>query len=220
MTNFYNNASLKIKGSGVTSESIRLTKGVLQGDVLSPALFTLFISDLEDFLKNKGIRGVSINHKSEILILGYADDLVMLEDSVIDMEKIFKFLYKYCQAYDLEVNITKTKIIEFKRGGHGHKRMNNKKYTGFDYGGGKIEIVKEYVYLGVMFGSSTLFTKAKNEIFKKSKLAINSLLSLIHKSEIDSLSSIDTIFDNLVLNVMMYSAQICGLRYLSEMEKI
>uniref|UniRef100_A0A1Y1LAD0 Reverse transcriptase domain-containing protein n=1 Tax=Photinus pyralis TaxID=7054 RepID=A0A1Y1LAD0_PHOPY len=49
---FYSKATLQIEQEGRLSEVINITKGVLQGDVLSPLLFSLFTADMEAFLKN------------------------------------------------------------------------------------------------------------------------------------------------------------------------
>ena len=76
------------------SITIRVSKGVLRGETLSSLLFALFIHDLEDFLKDKGIRGVSASHLTEILLLAYADDLVFLSDSKIGMNKLLKVFYE------------------------------------------------------------------------------------------------------------------------------
>ena len=85
-------------------------------------MFALFLFDLEDFLKEKGIRGVSVTHFCEILLLAYANDIVFLADSYIGMKKILQFFYENCQINKLVVNIRKTKIILFQKGGHGHKK--------------------------------------------------------------------------------------------------
>lgn len=130
---------------GIT-DSIVINKGVLQGEILSPLLFAIFIADFEDFLISKGIRGVSVNHLTEIIMLGYADDIVIFADSYINMKRTIKALGEYCSLNKLEVNIRKTKVILFQKGGHGHKR----KHAPFYFNEQIIEYVKEYVYLGVI----------------------------------------------------------------------
>ena len=51
---------------------------VLQGETLSPLLFSLFICDMEEFPITKGIREVSATHIVEILMLAYAEDIVII----------------------------------------------------------------------------------------------------------------------------------------------
>lgn len=102
-----------------------LTTGVLQGEILSPIRFSLFIADLETYLQNKGIRGVSIDHQSELLNLAYADDLVLFVDSPARINRLLGAPHDYSSEYQLNVNIDKTKIIIFRREGHFHLRNYN-----------------------------------------------------------------------------------------------
>ena len=93
----YTKATMAIKSQYDTSNPINVTKGVLQGEIFSPTLFALFISDLEEFLISKGIRGVSVSSLTEILLLAYADDIVIVADSIAMMRRILKALKKYCE---------------------------------------------------------------------------------------------------------------------------
>ena len=70
--------------------------GVRQCENLSPILFSLFLNDLEKFLKSlEGIPPVEIKEKCmskitrfvELFILMYADDTVLLAVSTDDLQK-------------------------------------------------------------------------------------------------------------------------------------
>ena len=112
----YSKAKLSVVNGFGTSNPIQVTEGLLQGEVLSPLLFTLFIQDLEIFLKSKGIRGVAISPVSEILLLAYADDIVILADSPAMMKGILKALNDYCNLNQLAVNTDKTNVVIFSKG--------------------------------------------------------------------------------------------------------
>ena len=77
----YYNAEMRIKNSQGLSDPIRVTEGILQGEVLSPLLFSLFIADLEDYLVRRGAREIAISQLVDLLILAYADDIVIVTDS-------------------------------------------------------------------------------------------------------------------------------------------
>lgn len=49
-----------VKIAGFKSEGVNVTEGVLQGDILSHLLFSIFLADLESFFRAKGIRGVTL----------------------------------------------------------------------------------------------------------------------------------------------------------------
>lgn len=76
LIDFYNKAKLSVRTNDGLTEPVEITEGVLQGETLCPILFSLFLSDLEEFFRERGARGISINHETGILLLAYADDVV------------------------------------------------------------------------------------------------------------------------------------------------
>uniref|UniRef100_T1H9R8 Reverse transcriptase domain-containing protein n=1 Tax=Rhodnius prolixus TaxID=13249 RepID=T1H9R8_RHOPR len=98
-------------------ETVNVTQGVLQGDSLSPLIFSLFISDLIVHLKNSDCNGVNVDHHTEITALMYADGLVLLDDNWAAANKKLKSLSVYCHQNYLTVNPDKSKILIFKREG-------------------------------------------------------------------------------------------------------
>lgn len=58
------------------SKGINISEGVLQGKILGPFRFAIFLSDLETFLYGRGVKGVLIGGLITLIVLGYADDLV------------------------------------------------------------------------------------------------------------------------------------------------
>lgn len=130
LKDLYDKASMVVKSSEGMSEKCNITQGLLQGEILSPILFALYISDIEEFLLSKNVRGISLNHLREAIMLAFADDKVFLADSYIMMKHIINHLQEYLNLNKLEVNICKTKIIIFQKGGHGHKKLTPLKYQG------------------------------------------------------------------------------------------
>ena len=200
---------------GVT-DPIVINKGVLQGETLSPLLFAIFIADLEEFLINKGIRGVSVNHLVEIVLLAYADDIVIFADSYINMKKTIKALAEYCDINKLEVNVKKTKVVLFQKGGHGHKR----KHTPFYFKDQIIEYVCEYVYLGIIMAQTAMYKKTADYIVKKAKAACTSTISTIHKLKINSWNIYSKLFHTLVNATLMHGSEVYAINHLEELEKI
>ena len=62
LANLYSKASLQVNTLEGMSNTCLITEGLLQGEVISPLMFALYISDIESFLEEEGIRGVSLNH--------------------------------------------------------------------------------------------------------------------------------------------------------------
>ena len=62
----------------------------------SPLLFILFLTDLESFLRSKSFRGVSLNSREDVLMLFYADDLIIFAHSQLIWKESWKPLRNTC----------------------------------------------------------------------------------------------------------------------------
>ena len=196
---------MKIRKGDELSEIIKILKGVLQGEILSPILFALFLRDLEEFFIRKGIRGVSATHLVEILLLAYADDIVILSDSYIGMKKIISLLLEYCTLNQLTLNANKTKVILFKKGGF-------KPQKHFSFGTEQIEYAKEYDYLGVRFFQSGKFETASRCFISKAKSASAATISLIYKMKLNSFEIYIKLFNSLVNSIILYAAPVYAIK--------
>lgn len=141
----YSHATMLIRNSAGLSDPIDITEEVLQGEVLGPILFALFLADLEDYLISRGVKGLELKNILRILLLACADDIVFLSLSAEEMNKTLEMLWAYCEENLLSVNTSKTNIVVFKKGGRNAKNLS------FMYGESEIKIVKKYTYLGGHF---------------------------------------------------------------------
>lgn len=85
-----------------------MSMGGLQGEVLSPHLFNLFICDLEEYMRNYDCRGLSTPNRSDAIDLVYADDFLYLSDSAFELNKKLEVLCAYCHENCLTVNAEKS----------------------------------------------------------------------------------------------------------------
>lgn len=147
------------------SESFPTRFGVRQGCTLSPSLFALFIDDITDFLPG-GIEFAGMIIKA----LLFADDIVLLACSPESLQLMINRLCEYCCAWNLTVNLDKSKIMIFKKGGG--RPCSIEKWF---YSGESIEVVKEYKYLGVYFTPNLSMEKHLTEKLAKAKMAIKEM---------------------------------------------
>ena len=115
-----------VKLAGKKSSSFRITNGTRQGSVLSPALFSVYLDDLIQKLRNLGL-GCHVGGWW-MGACGYADDLILLAP----LRSVLQEMVKVCQEYGEEHNLvfstdpnptkSKTKCIYF------CGRMKNVKY--------------------------------------------------------------------------------------------
>lgn len=83
----YSNATTSIRTEHGLSPKINITEGLMQGEVLSPILFSLFIGDIEEVLINSGVAGVKLVVNEKLQLLLFADDTVVLTKSAQDLQK-------------------------------------------------------------------------------------------------------------------------------------
>jgi hypothetical protein len=164
----YEKVYLRIKTDNGLTESFEAQIGVKQGCVLSPILFNLFLYDLPNIFTNNcdpvDLYDTSIN------CLLFADDMVLLSKSADGLQTCLNKLREYCSKWKLQVNLSKTKVIIFNKGGH-----KITKYT-FLYNGMPLEVVQNYTYLGINFNASGTFKQALYCLNEKSKKCYYSLL--------------------------------------------
>lgn len=98
-----------------------------------------------DSFKSQGFTGIEISESVEVLLLLFADDLVLVAPSKINLQKKIECLRYYCVLNGLEIDMEKTKVVIFRRGGR--LAVHGK----FCYGDKNLDIVKTYTYLGVHF---------------------------------------------------------------------
>ena len=53
----------------------------------------------------------------KLCILLYADDIVLFGNSATELQNSIHILEEYCQKWKLKVNVTKTKVVIFRKGG-------------------------------------------------------------------------------------------------------
>ena len=76
MWSIYLDVKSCVKGMSSLSEFFKSDLGLLQGEVLSPFLFSLFINDPELYLKQNMDAGLTLDQLS-IYLLMFADDAVI-----------------------------------------------------------------------------------------------------------------------------------------------
>ena len=79
------------------------TKGIRQGDGLSPVLFSLFMNDLPEYFRAHNCPGVKLGNPS-LNCLMYADDL---SNSPEGLQQSLNVIYKHAQEWKLKVNTKK-----------------------------------------------------------------------------------------------------------------
>ena len=150
----YDGCTAGVRNGNTITKMFDCKTGVRQGDVLSPNLFNLYVNDLptrlHNWLDNPMLADKSVN------CLVYADDLVLISKSKEGLQAQLDALNVYCDEWELNINIDKTKIMIIS-----NKSQNNDNIC--FHIGENLEIVKSYKYLGLELHSNSNWTNTARE---------------------------------------------------------
>ena len=157
-----------VKSCNSFSDFFEYSVGLRQGEVISPILVSLFLEDLELYLQKRAESGLLIDDIVLILLL-FADDMVILGKSPDELQYHLDLLHTYCNSWGLEVNTEKTKIMVFRNRG---RLLRGENWT---YNNQEIEVVDEFNYLGTIFKYTGIFSSNTEYIIGKALKALNVL---------------------------------------------
>ena len=208
--NMYQNAKSKVLFNNTLSEAFPCQVGVRQGENLSPLLFAIYLNDFNTFLseKYKGLPKVTDSITQELQIylkifcLLYADDTLVLAENQFELQKALNTLHAYCKKWALNVNVDKTKVMIFAPG-------VVRKFKFFQFGDSKIDVVRDYVYLGTKFYCTGTFKKAQAKQALQARKATYSLITRIKQLNLTFEVSIE-LFDRLIMPILLYGSEIWG----------
>ena len=111
----YNQIKLGVKHMNSISDLFESDIGLLQGEICSPIMFSLFLNDIELHLQADINAGITIDQLSIYLLL-FADDAVLISESAEGLQSSMNNLFEYCTKWNITVNVDKTKIVIFHKG--------------------------------------------------------------------------------------------------------
>ena len=150
----YSSVNSCVRHLNCLSDFFKADIGLFQGEIMSPILFSLFINDIESSLQTNTLDGITLDQITIYLLL-FADDAVLISDSREGLQNSLSQLESYCKKWKVTVNVNKTKVMIFQRGG----RFPQETFT---YSGEDLEIVREFNYLGYVVSSGGTMQKAIN----------------------------------------------------------
>ena len=106
--NLYWNQSAEIKIGNEKSKKVEVQRGVRQGCVLSPDLFSLYSEKIMEEIKD--IEGIMIGGEN-INNLRYADDTVLIATTKENLQKLVDKLNEACNRKGMRININKTEVM-------------------------------------------------------------------------------------------------------------
>ena len=143
-----------VRHNGEVSNYFECTTGLKQGCLLSPKLFSIFMTEISTALNIGGIDGIKFSSDFDIFHLLFADDILLVSHSIHGLQNQIDILRLQSQRLGLEINNSKTQIVVFRKGGRLAKKER------WFYGNTEIKIVNSYKYLGLDFTTKMSFNNA------------------------------------------------------------
>ena len=162
-------------------------------------MFNLYLSDFPDIF-DESCALVSINDE-KLNCLMFADDVVLLSESSEGLQNCLNRLSKYCAKWQLTINLSKTKVVIFNKGGHRIKKF------GFTLNDGDLSVEQMYTSLGIPFTSNGSFKQACVSLNDKAKKAFFVLRQINPRYNV-SLSI--KLFQALIMPILSYGSEVWG----------
>ena len=137
----YTDTKAKYSLGNIESDWVKLEKGVRQGCVLSPLLFSLYTEELATRIRNMD-KGIKVGN-SNLGILLYADDVVLIADDRDRLQEMLDVVDGYGKEFSLSFNRNKCGVLVMNETGNNIEQ--------FRLGNLGISNVEQYNYLGVTF---------------------------------------------------------------------
>ena len=133
----------------------------------------------------------------------YADDVVLLSNTKSGLQNCLNSLHLFCEDWKLTVNIDKTQVIIFNKGG---KLLKNNVFL---FNNIPLQNVQEYKYLGIMFRASGTFSKAV-DVLRKKALKVIFMIKRNFQGDYAYPKLLLKLFDSCVRPILLYGSELWG----------
>ncbi|KMQ87684.1 hypothetical protein RF55_12970 [Lasius niger] len=154
-------------------------------------LFNILIADIEEDMEKGRWGGLELKDR-RIYTLMYADDIVVMAEEEQGMKALVSRMERYLDRKGLELNVEKTKMTRFRKGGERKKKID------WRWKGKRIEEVKKFKYLDYTFKENGGQELHKKEGRRKAAIVMREVWGI----------------------VMGYGVKIWGVKERKEMEEI
>jgi hypothetical protein len=202
---YYEISHGRVRLGDLFSEKFNIEMGVRQGCSMSPLLFSIFINDILDEIKQLKL-GLNVPGIEKLLSgLLYADDLIALVDHPEQLQPLLDCITRWANRWGMGVNASKCAIVCF---GPDHEGATERlKQSTYVIGGSNIPIATSYKYLGCIFQSDlswNLELKNREEAGRKALFANRA----VFQSKFISVGIKLNLIKSLIIPVVLYGAEI------------
>ena len=140
--------------------------------------------------------------------------MIQCSDMIGRLQKQLDVLQKFCSNSGMKVNLDKTKVMVFRRGGS--IKQNEHWY----YDGKIVDIVTYYKYLGLIISNRLIWTKAVQTLAQQSEKSLLVLKRFAFKCKGLPIDVWFKLFDSMILPIITYGAEIWGTQVHCHIENV
>ena len=202
----YEVVKARVRVRGGSTDAFLCPRGLKQGDICSPILFSLLINELANDIMLNGKHGITLAPDIvQILIMLFADDVILMSYTVVGLQHQLNTLNNSATNLGLFVNFEKSKVVVFRNGGYIASREK------WFYDGVKLEVVNQYKYLGVIFSTGLTFSYALEDMATKAKKGIVGILKLLWTLNDQTPKLFFKLFDTQIQPILTYGSEVWAL---------
>lgn len=202
----HGNLTRRIRHPLGLTDPFDVERGVAQGAVESPWLYSNFIDGLAKELKNANL-GVWIAGR-QVPLLMYADDVIVLANSQLELAQMNKIVSDFAYRNRFQFNGSKSAVMAFNVS-RAQKATCEK--TPWSLFGEKVKVVPHYTYLGVLVTENEASWKAHvNTAINKAKRRSADLLWICRQDKGIRPRTAATLWNSLVRPLLEYAADLWG----------
>ena len=138
-------------------------------------------------------------------MLLFADDIACIADTIAWLQWQLNALQECCNDFQLSVNVTKTKVLVFKKGGRLPKAEK------WFYSNSQIETINGFSYVGVFFSHQMSMFKMAESISVKAKKVLDHLFNCLHSLPCITYKTVFKSFDSKMSSFLLYGTEPWGL---------
>ena len=114
LINMYSDSSFTVMVDGKFGEFFPANKGVREGSISSPVLFTLMFDEVVRYVESCPNDAPKIGNESYPVLL-YADDIILISESFQGLQNMVSAVENFCRLYKFNINSAKCEFIVFER---------------------------------------------------------------------------------------------------------
>ncbi|XP_067131377.1 uncharacterized protein [Centruroides vittatus] len=139
-----------------------------------------------------------------IKILAYADDIVLIADSIRGLQGFINILDKYLLENNMSLNLMKSKVVVFRNGG---KLAKSDKWW---FRNDVIQVVSQYKYLGVVFKFNGNYKSHIQIVKRNAFIKTDRVIQMCRSAKLRNLKDCLKIFNSIVTSSLLYAAEVWG----------